>query len=249
VTSKWTLLVSLSLGAAALGCSQPRPDVAGADSVVPPAGAAGAGAIATPSGDTAAAAAARPDTTDSFPLAQRLKGSPSAPVTVYEMSDFQCPFCRRFALETFPTLEREFVAGGKVKWIFVNFPLTQIHPNAVPTAAFALCAGRQDRFWPAHDLLYRQQEAWAELDDPAPYLLGLADSLELDRTALLACLQDPTTEAAVRRDAESAVRAGANSTPSFYIEGGLMAGAVPAEIFRVVLDSIVAAKTGSRRGS
>ncbi len=55
------------------------------------------------------------------------KGSATAPITVYEMSDFQCPYCRRFALETFPTLEREYIATGKVRWVFVNFPLTT-HP-------------------------------------------------------------------------------------------------------------------------
>ena len=61
----------------------------------------------------------------------RAKGSPSAPVTVYEMSDFQCPYCRRFALETFPAIEKEYITPGKVRWVFVNYPLTSIHANAV----------------------------------------------------------------------------------------------------------------------
>ena len=88
------------------------------------------------------------------PLAGRSKGAASAPVTVYEMSDFQCPYCRRFALETFPTLEREYIATGKVRWVFVNFPLTSIHPNAVAAAEVALCAAQQGAFWQVHDLLY-----------------------------------------------------------------------------------------------
>jgi predicted DsbA family dithiol-disulfide isomerase len=73
--------------------------------------------------------------------------------------------------------------------------------------------------------------------------MTFADSIHVPRTTMLACLQNPATAAAVRRDAESAARAGANSTPTFYIEGGIMAGAYPIEVFRQVLDSIYAAKT------
>ncbi|HRZ10316.1 MAG TPA: thioredoxin domain-containing protein, partial [Gemmatimonadales bacterium] len=67
------------------------------------------------------------------PTAARTKGSASAPVTVYEMSDFQCPYCARFALDIFPTLEAEYIQTGKIRWIFVNFPLP-MHPNATPAA-------------------------------------------------------------------------------------------------------------------
>jgi protein-disulfide isomerase len=81
----------------------------------------------------------------------RSKGSPTAPITVYEMSDFQCPYCRSFALETFRALEKEYISPGKVRWVFVNFPLTSLHANAVAAASTALCAARQDAFWPVHD--------------------------------------------------------------------------------------------------
>ncbi len=186
----------------------------------------------------AAPAAAQQD-----PLAARSKGSASAPVTVYEMSDFQCPFCKRHAEQTFPVLEREYVATGKVRWVFINFPLTGIHPNAVAAAAFGLCAAAQGKFWPAHDVLFRTQTTWAPLRDPGPFLLTLADSVGLRRPALTACVTNPETTAAVRSDAEGAIRAGAQSTPSFWIEGGLMVGAHPVDAFRRVLDSVYAVKT------
>ena len=64
------------------------------------------------------------------PMAARSKGSPTAPVTVYEMSDFQCPYCAKFALDIFPALDTAYVQSGKVRWLFVNFPLP-MHPNAV----------------------------------------------------------------------------------------------------------------------
>lgn len=178
------------------------------------------------------------------PLAMRTKGSATAPVTVYEMSDFQCPFCRRHALETWPTIEREYVNTGKVRWIFINFPLTSIHPNAVAAAELAMCAGRQGRFWQAHDLVFRTQSTWAPLKDPGAFLASLVDSLRLPKAATTGCLQRGETQAEVESDTEGSIRAGANSTPTFYIEGGLMAGAQPLPVFRKVLDSIIAAKGG-----
>lgn len=178
------------------------------------------------------------------PLAARTKGSATAPVTVYEMSDFQCPFCRRHALETWPTIEREYVSTGKVRWIFINYPLTSIHPNAVAAAELAMCAGRQGRFWQAHDLIFRTQSTWAPLKDPGAFLTSLVDSLRLPKAAMTRCLQGAETQAEVESDTEGSIRAGANSTPTFYIEGGLMAGAQPLPVFRKVLDSIIAAKGG-----
>lgn len=176
------------------------------------------------------------------PLAGRSKGVAAAPVTVYEMSDFQCPYCRRFALETFPTIEREYISTGKVRWVFVNFPLTSIHPNAVAAAEVAFCASRQGAFWPVHDLLYTHQETWAPLKEPGPFLATLADSAGISRKTMLACLASPATATEIRSEAEGSERAGASSTPSFYIEGGLMTGAHPIALFRRVLDSVLATK-------
>ena len=176
----------------------------------------------------------------------RSKGSAKAPVTVYEMSDFQCPYCRKFALETFRALEKEYITPGKVRWVFVNFPLTSIHANAVAAAGTALCAGKQGAFWPVHDLLYTYQETWAPLKEPGPFFLSLADSAGISKPKLLECVKAPTTEAEIRFEAAGAERAGASSTPTFYIEGGLLAGAYPLPVFRQVLDSIIATKTGRR---
>jgi protein-disulfide isomerase len=175
-------------------------------------------------------------------LTNRSKGSAQAPVTVYEMSDFACPYCRRFALETFPLLDSLYIAPGKVRWVFVNFPLTSLHPNAVPAAGIALCAAKQGAFWAIHNLLFQHQSDWAELKDPADYLLSLADSARISKPSLVECVKSPATTEEVRADAEGASRAGAASTPSFYIEGGLLVGAQAAAVFRHVLDSIYTEK-------
>ncbi len=173
-------------------------------------------------------------------IGQRTKGSPKALITVYEMSDFQCPFCKRQALETLPAIEKEYIATGKVRWIFMNFPLTQIHANAAAASEFAMCAAAIDKFWPIHDLLFTYQEKWAPLKDPAPFLITLADSAGIPRSDLTSCLQNHDTRGRIEAEAEGAAKSGVQSTPTVYIEGaGLLRGAAPVAVFRAVLDSLV----------
>lgn len=171
-------------------------------------------------------------------LAERSIGSPAAPITVYEMSDFQCPYCRRHAVDVFPALEREYINTGKVHWIFINFPLTSIHPNAAAAAELALCGARVGKFWPLHDLLYKYQDTWAPLKDPGQFLLSLADSVHAPRKTMEACLTSGAARPELEADAEAAHRSGAQSTPTFYIEGGLLVGAEPLPVWQQVLDSI-----------
>src|SRR5262245_16860534 len=183
-------------------------------------------------------------------VAARTKGSATAPVTVYEMSDFQCPWCRKQAMEVLPQLEQEFIATGKVRWIFVNFPLTDLHPNAGAAAEFAMCAAKADHFWPIHDLLFEYQMKWAPLKDPAPFLLTLADSAGVSRDSILACLKTQETRSVIQNEANSAARSGVSSTPTVYIEGaGLLKGAAPLETYRQILDSLWRVRTGAKGDS
>ena len=184
-----------------------------------------------------------PAAAQSDPLAARTKGKATAPVTVYEMSDFQCPFCKRHTEQTLPTLEKEYINTGKVRWIFINFPLTSIHPNAAPAAEFAMCAAREGKFWPAHDLLYRRQEVWAPLKNPAAFLISLTDSLKLPKAKITTCLENAETREEVRKDAEGSAQSGATSTPAFYIEGSLLLGSWPPDVWRPILDSVYRVKT------
>jgi protein-disulfide isomerase len=159
------------------------------------------------------------------------------------MADFQCPACRYFALTVLPSVEQDYIKTGKVRWIFINYPLVSIHKNTIPAAEIAMCAGRQGKFWPMHDLLYHHQDDWAQLDAPLPYLLALGDSLHLSKSTLSTCVQSHATRAAIDADAASSTRAGAHATPTFYIEGGLLEGAAPYPEFKRLLDSIYTAKT------
>jgi protein-disulfide isomerase len=183
-----------------------------------------------------------------IPLANRSKGSPDAPVTVYEMSDFQCPYCKRFAEDTFPEIERRYIKPGKVRWVYINFPLTHLHSHAAPAGELALCAAKQDGFWPVHDLLFQYQNTWAPLKEAGPFFMSLADSAGLSKKSLLACLQDPETRKSLQAEAEGAERAGASSTPTFYIEGGLVEGALPMQVFQQILDSVYGVKASAKDG-
>lgn len=197
---------------------------------------------ATP-GKTSPPAAAQADAL----IAPRTKGATTAPLTIYELSDFQCPYCKRQALEVLPTLEKEYIATGKVRWIFLNLPITELHPNASAAAEFAMCAAKINRFWPVHDLLFTYQEKWAPLKDPGPFLITLADSAGIPRDSLLGCLQKHETRALVQAEAEGAAKSGVSSTPTVYIEGvGLLRGAAPLEAYRAVLDSLYKEKTGGQ---
>jgi protein-disulfide isomerase len=179
------------------------------------------------------------------PLAARSMGAADAPITVYEMSDFQCPYCRRHTLETFPLIEEEYIKTGKVRWVFINFPIPQLHPNAIAAAEVAMCSAQQDAFWPVHDLLFLHQDVWADVEDPAEFLLGLADSVGISKPQLASCLDGQEMRPQVMLDSRMAERTGATGTPAFHIEGGLLPGAYPMPIFRQILDSIYSAKTGN----
>jgi protein-disulfide isomerase len=200
----------------------------------------------TPATAAVAPATRAPDPNPDRSIAARTLGAPQAPITIYEVSDFQCPYCRDFARGTLPDVKREYVATGKIRIVFINFPIPELHKNAEAAHELAMCAAEQAKFWPVHDLLYRHQDNWAALPDPRPFFYGLADSARLGRDALRACLMAGGIQAMVRADKQAAVQAGVRSTPSFIINGALLAGAVPMKDLRPILDSMYRAKTAAR---
>lgn len=182
-------------------------------------------------------------TAQTLPLELRTKGAATAPVTVYEMADFQCPFCGTFARETFGPLETEFIKTGKVRWVFINLPIPSIHANAIAAAEFGACAALQGKFWPTHDILYATQVQWEKLKNPVPFFQSKMSGLGLKTDEMNTCLQSGRASAMIKDDISGAQRSGVQSTPSFYIEGGIMEGAQPVAVFRHILDSVYKAKT------
>ncbi len=151
-------------------------------------------------------------------------GPADAPVTIIEFSDYQCPYCAHFALETFPEIRRAYVDTGKVRYAARDLPLP-FHAFAVPAAVAARCAGEQGKFWEYRDELFRNQSQLGR----APYA-ELAGSLGLDLAKFEACRAAGQQEAAVRADAAMARSRGISSTPTFVV-GRLVDGQFEAEKF------------------
>lgn len=151
-------------------------------------------------------------------------GRADAPITVIEFSDLECPFCARFALQTFPEFRRNYVDTGKVRYAARDLPLA-FHRFALPAAVAVRCAGEQGRFWEYRAALFAEQ---ARL--PSQPYDALATQLGLDLATFDACQADGQQAAAVRADARLAQSHGITSTPSFVV-GRLVDGEFHAETF------------------
>lgn len=177
-------------------------------------------------------------------LDARTKGDPNAPIAIFELSDFQCPYCKQFFDSSWAEFQAEYVETGKVRLTFLNLPLIQIHPHAAEAHEVAMCAASQDKFWPLHDRLFETQNDWNRLSDPTGHFLTLAEEVGVDRPSLDACLASDAVLPIVAADVQLAIRNRLNSTPTFIIEGGVLQGAVDMPSWRMILDSIYTAKTG-----
>ena len=173
----------------------------------------------------------------------RTRGSADAPVTVYELSDFQCRYCRQVALETYPALDSLYVRTGKVRWVFMHYPKPRAHPHAVRAAEFSVCAGRAGRFWEMHDALFQAQPEWAPLPSADSAFFAIAGELGMDRAALDACLRSGAAAAEIEADAAYPRQLGIGGVPAFVVEDRMIAqGARPLEVFVAALDSVLAAR-------
>jgi protein-disulfide isomerase len=169
----------------------------------------------------------------------RIQGSPTAPVWVIEVSDFQCPYCKQWHDQTYKKLRDEYVSTGKIRLAYVNFPLAQ-HAHAGPAAEAAMCAGAQGKFWEMHDALFTSQDKWAGLPSTAAHFHSLAQATGVDISRWLECVRSGKMRPWIQADHDRAERAGAGSTPSFMIGDQLLVGAQPIENMRSAIDSALA---------
>jgi protein-disulfide isomerase len=195
------------------------------------------------------APAARPAPVSTSPVRARIAGAPAlgradAPVTIVEFSDYQCPFCQRFYATTLPILKEDYIAAGKVRYVFRDYPLANLHPNAHKAAEAAYCAGEQGRFWEMHDVLFQNQHAL----EP-PQLTEHARTIGLDAATFRRCLTSGRHASQVDRGIADGAAAGVQGTPGFIIgrtregdivEGTALRGALPLETFRQIIDQLLA---------
>lgn len=138
-------------------------------------------------------------------------GPASAPVTLVEISDYHCPFCRRHVQQTQPQIYAEYVQPGKVRHVFLHFPIDQLHPDAFRSHEAASCAADQGKFWELHAKLF---EAPARTEEQ---IAALAFNVGLDVNALKACLSSGKYKKAVRDSVEKMQQLGVGGTPFFLV--------------------------------
>ena len=163
-----------------------------------------------------------------------MKGEDSAEVTIVEFTDYQCPFCKRYVDQAYKQILTDYVETGKVKYVLRDLPLA-FHANAQGSAEAARCAGDQDMYWEMHDKLFETQEAWSEATDNALFKT-YASQLGLSSAEFNSCLDEGKFTQVVKGDLALAQKAGANGTPTFFINGKKLVGAQPFAAFQAVLD-------------
>jgi protein-disulfide isomerase len=207
-------------------------------------GAASACAQPGSGGASAAAGAARALPTPDSVLARaargREKGAAGARVSVVEISDFQCPYCRQFFETTYRKFDSAYVKTGKVQMTYINLPLP-MHTQAYSAAEAAMCAGAQGKFWEMHDRLFGSQREWSGQADAVQRFSRLALALNLDGAAFRDCVDNDRTAPLILNDAMQASSAGVNGTPAFIVNRERMLnGAVTYEQLAEAVDAAIA---------
>lgn len=171
----------------------------------------------------------------------RVMGSPDAPITMVEYSDFQCPYCADYSLETLPLVVEAYIETGLVRYVFKDLPLA-FHQHAQKAAEASRCAGAQDSFWPIHHLLFEHQEEWSAMDEARALaaFVAYAGELGLDVRSFEACLASGEFAEAVVRDQWEAERLGVQLVPAFLINGRRTAGAYPYAEFERLIEAELA---------
>ena len=172
-------------------------------------------------------------------------GSATAKVTVMEVSDYHCPFCKRQTQQTFPQLQSEYVSTGKVRFVFVDYPIAQLHPLAHRAHEAAACAGDQGKFWEMHASLFAQPPTKSDSD-----MIAQAKNIGLDIGQFGTCLSGGKHATAVKDSVARMEQLGIGGTPMTLI--GLtpapgqpmkvvkyIYGAKPFSEFKTAIDSLL----------
>ena len=172
---------------------------------------------------------------DSF----RSMGQADAPVVVTEFSDYLCPACASVEQSLIPELIEQYVETGKVRFVYREFPLESLHPNAPKASEAAICAGKQDKYWEMHEKLFATSAEW-ESGDPIAKFKGYAEELGLDSATFDECLDSGEGATVVKGDQLAGQMAGVNATPYFFINELPVRGGLPIQTLGQVIDYVAA---------
>jgi protein-disulfide isomerase len=200
--------------------------------------------VATPEAEEEKAITVSPVTEADF-----IRGNPNAPITVIEYSDYDCPFCKNFH-ETMKLIMDDYGVTGKVAWVYRQFPLAQLHPNAPRIAEAALCVGElgnDDAFWKFSDFIFSERE----VNEPTNMtrLPEFAEKSGVKRADFNTCLESSKKKEAVEASLADGVKAGAQGTPySVVIVGDQKAvinGAQPYPVVKQIIERLITQLEGN----
>ena len=163
----------------------------------------------------------------------QMLGVKTAPLTMVEFTDYQCPFCQRFHVTSFSELKKNYIDTGKMRFYSRDLPL-EFHPNAMRAAQAARCAIEQGKYWQIRDVMGANPD---KLD--LEHLVGFASDLKMDTDAFRGCVTSEKYKNSVQSDVVEAMKIGANGTPTFVVgkstpegvDGEVMVGAMPFQMF------------------
>ncbi|MEO5816387.1 MAG: thioredoxin domain-containing protein [Gemmatimonadaceae bacterium] len=159
------------------------------------------------------------------------RGPATAPVTIVEFTDYECPYCQEYFIKTLPLVFAQY--GDRVRYVIMNLPIPQLHPDALGAAEAAECAADQGHFWEYHDRLFVESGLnRATLGD-------IAAQVHLDSAVFARCVDTRATAERVRGHVAQAKSLGVNSTPTFIINGRIFHGAYPFDSFKLIIDSAI----------
>lgn len=238
---RFRTLVGLICTVVLAACSSTAPQATGIAAPTTPA-AGSTTAVASTSADTSQASAG-PVTPSMATLnitGERYStlGDPNAPVTMIEFSDYGCPFCRAYSTSAFNTIKQRYVDTGQVYYVFKDFPILTLHPQASLAAQAAECAGVQGKYWDMHNQLFAAPKEW---DGNSPETAQnsfrrYAAAVGLEPTAFDQCITGAQFADDVQLDFSEGRGLGLTGTPTFIINGKLLTGARPVEQFVQILD-------------
>jgi protein-disulfide isomerase len=170
-------------------------------------------------------------------------GRQDAPVTLVEFSDYQCPFCKRHFSSVYPILKKEYIETGKLRYVFRDFPIANLHPQAQKAHEAARCAGEQNRYWEMHDMLFENAQ-----DFSVSALKAHATKIAVNGDQFTACLDSGKYAGEIEKEITEGTQAGVNGTPAFFlglsgsgekITGTIVSGAQPLSRFKQVIDDLL----------
>lgn len=168
----------------------------------------------------------------------RSLGDPSAPVTIVEFADFQCPFCGKFFRESGTKIIEQYVKTGKARFVYRDFAF--LGPESIMAAEASRCAGDQQQFWQYHDYLFAHQQGENQGAFAKERLKEFAATLKLDTTKFNSCLDAGTHRDQVQKDLDLGRTLGVDGTPATFVNDKFFNGALPFEQFKTAIDAALA---------